>query len=132
MQWNEDEEPVDLAAGNGISFVVTRLGNILSWGNGRFGALGHGDEESSQQPREIHQLRKITIAAVACGYYHAIATSQDGILLQLGPKQQRTIVPRLRKRDGRCSLTRWSASRGQGQTASNGVERSIQYKFHQP
>ena len=84
MQWNEDEEPVDLAAGNGISFVATRLGNIFSWGNGRFGALGHGDEESSQQPRQLRPLRKVKIAAVACGYYHAIATSADGILYSWG------------------------------------------------
>ena len=52
MEWHADEEPADIAAGNGLSFVVSRLGNIFSWGNGRYGALGHGDEESTQVPTQ--------------------------------------------------------------------------------
>jgi hypothetical protein len=84
LRWEKDEEPVDIAAGNGISYIVTRTGDMFSWGNGRYGALGHGDEETTQIPRQITALKKVTLKRIACGYYHAIATSEQGLLFSWG------------------------------------------------
>lgn len=84
MEWHADEEPGDIAAGNGLCYVVTRLGNIYSWGNGRYGALGHGDEDSTQVPKQILSLLKITIKRIACGYFHAVALSEAGELWSWG------------------------------------------------
>jgi len=62
-----EESPVEICAGDGTSFVVTRLGNVYSWGHGRFGVLGHGDEVSYPLPRQINALLKQSIVKLSCG-----------------------------------------------------------------
>ena len=79
-----EEAPVDIAAGDGTSFVVTRLGNVYSWGHGRFGVLGHGNELSETVPKQIRSLLKVNIIKLACGAAHVIATSADGKLFSWG------------------------------------------------
>ena len=61
------ESPVEICAGDGTSFVVTRLGNVFSWGHGHFGVLGHGDHKTQAVPVQIKALLKATIVRLTCG-----------------------------------------------------------------
>ena len=79
-----EEAPVAIAAGDGTSFVVTRLGNVYSWGHGRFGVLGHGGLGSEMVPRQIRSLLKVNVVALSCGAAHVIATSAEGKLYSWG------------------------------------------------
>jgi hypothetical protein len=40
IPFERDEEPVAVCAGNGVSYIVTRSGNLYSFGIGRYGVLG--------------------------------------------------------------------------------------------
>lgn len=75
--WDEDEEPVQAFAGNGNSFVLTRLGNLFSFGQGRYGVLGHCEERSSQVPRQILTLKHAHITQVALGLWHVLVLCDD-------------------------------------------------------
>lgn len=43
-------EIVKISAGRFHSLAVTRNGRVFSWGHGRGGRLGHGDEEVKIHP----------------------------------------------------------------------------------
>lgn len=88
LGWDDkNEDIVDIYAGNGTSFIVTRIGNLYAFGNNRYGILGTGDEVSIQIPKQCLSLNKVRVARICCGSYHAIATSDDGILYSWGRNQ---------------------------------------------
>ena len=63
LDWEDpDDEPTQVFAGNGNSFILTRFGCLYSFGTGKFGMLGHGEERSSQVPRQILALRRAPVA----------------------------------------------------------------------
>ncbi|KAK2636239.1 hypothetical protein Ddye_031031 [Dipteronia dyeriana] len=53
--------------------VVTSAGLLFTFGDGSFGALGHGDRSSSRIPREVETLRGLRTTRVACGVWHTAA-----------------------------------------------------------
>nr|CAD1840018.1 unnamed protein product [Ananas comosus var. bracteatus] len=53
--------------------VVTSAGQLLTFGDGTFGALGHGDRKSSLIPREVESLRGLRTVRAACGVWHTAA-----------------------------------------------------------
>lgn len=65
--WDPEEIPVDVIAGNGTSYVISKHGNLFSWGHNRFGVLGHKDEESIQIPRQVMSLLREKIKSLATG-----------------------------------------------------------------
>lgn len=92
-----------VAAGSGTSFVVTKIGNVFSFGVGRYGVLGHGDDISIQTPRQIlslsrHRVQSIgksmltllyivwlmCVCIVAAGHAHALCVTYQGRLLAWG------------------------------------------------
>lgn len=52
---------------------VTSEGQLFTCGDGTFGVLGHGDQESSSIPREVETLRGLRTVRVACGVWHTAA-----------------------------------------------------------
>ena len=58
--------------------VLSVDGTVFSWGQGRHGVLGHGDEENVAQPKQIEALRDV--CALATGINHTLATTSDGTL----------------------------------------------------
>ncbi len=79
IQLHGDEEPISVFAGYGTSFIITKFGNVYSWGNGRYGVLGHGDEESFQIPRQISGLNRQQVRKISAGMYHASALCNSNI-----------------------------------------------------
>ena len=57
---------------------------MFSWGNGAFGALGHGDTRTKAQPQRIDRLWSSGIVQVACGDNHSAALSIDGRMYTWG------------------------------------------------
>ncbi|XVF85951.1 hypothetical protein PTKIN_Ptkin17bG0158800 [Pterospermum kingtungense] len=53
--------------------LVTSGGQLFTFGDGSFGALGHGDHSSTTIPREVETLRGLRTTTVACGVWHTAA-----------------------------------------------------------
>ena len=73
-----------VSAGDGHSLAVTADGAVFSWGVGRFGALGHGDDADQLVPKEVAALRGTPVAAVSAGYTHSLAVTADGAVFSWG------------------------------------------------
>lgn len=81
----EDEfYPVDVEAGLGTTYVLDKYGNVYSFGIGRYGVLGHGDEHSSQIPRQIQGLLQQRVRKVSAGDFHVVALTHQGKLYSWG------------------------------------------------
>ncbi|XP_045803504.1 PH, RCC1 and FYVE domains-containing protein 1-like isoform X1 [Trifolium pratense] len=53
--------------------IVTSAGQLFTFGDGTFGALGHGDHSSSNIPREVETLKGLRTTRVSCGVWHTAA-----------------------------------------------------------
>lgn len=53
--------------------LVTSTGQLFTFGDGTFGALGHGDRENISYPKEVESLSGLRTIAVACGVWHTAA-----------------------------------------------------------
>jgi alpha-tubulin suppressor-like RCC1 family protein len=85
VAWDCDLDPPErMFAGNGISFFITRLGYVYSFGRGHFGVLGHGNTESYHLPRQITSLNRSAIMKIAMGRAHVVALSLDDVLFSWG------------------------------------------------
>eukprot|EP00966_Prymnesium_polylepis_P224066 5183240-Prymnesium_polylepis.1 len=75
---------IALAAGNYHSCALTEEHALLSWGEGRFGRLGHGTDAQELTPRLINALLGVRIIKVACGGACTAAIDENGALLTWG------------------------------------------------
>lgn len=64
--------------------LVTRHGEVFTWGEESGGRLGHGIEADSMQPRLVETLSMTTCDIVACGEYHTCAVNLAGELYTWG------------------------------------------------
>ncbi|KAK8470818.1 hypothetical protein PHAVU_003G066900 [Phaseolus vulgaris] len=53
--------------------IVTSAGQLFTFGDGTFGALGHGNHCSATIPQEVEILRGFRTTKVACGVWHTAA-----------------------------------------------------------
>ncbi|KAK8282271.1 hypothetical protein V6Z11_D08G015600 [Gossypium hirsutum] len=53
--------------------VVTSAGQLFTFGDGTFGVLGHGDQNSVSIPREVESLKGLRTVRAACGVWHTAA-----------------------------------------------------------
>ena len=79
-----DERVSMVAAGSEHACAVTEDGALFMWGCGRYGALGHGDEERLLSPRRVEALRGCRIATVATRRFHTLAAVEDGSVYGFG------------------------------------------------
>lgn len=75
-----------IAAGLQAAYAVTQNGRVYSWGIGKNGQLGHGDEDLDDldQPREIAALTKEFIVKISTGIYFTIALTSTGRVYSWG------------------------------------------------
>jgi hypothetical protein len=73
----EEEEPWQAHAGNGNTYVITKSGKLFSFGQGKFGMLGHCEERSSQVPRQVLTLKLVNVKQLSVGQWHVVALSDD-------------------------------------------------------
>ncbi|KAL1551014.1 PH, RCC1 and FYVE domains-containing protein 1-like [Salvia divinorum] len=53
--------------------LLTSTGHLFTFGDGTFGALGHGDRSGTSIPREVEALKGLHAQHVACGVWHTAA-----------------------------------------------------------
>ncbi|KAK9675850.1 hypothetical protein RND81_11G035900 [Saponaria officinalis] len=73
-----------IACGVRHAALVTKQGEIFSWGEESGGRLGHGVEVDVVHPKLIDGLSGLTIDLVACGEYHTCAVTASGDLFTWG------------------------------------------------
>ncbi|KAF7807081.1 PH, RCC1 and FYVE domains-containing protein 1-like isoform X1 [Senna tora] len=64
--------------------LVTRQGEVFSWGEECGGRLGHGIDKDFYQPHLIEFLAVHNVEFVACGEYHSCAVTTSGDLFTWG------------------------------------------------
>ncbi|XP_027366285.1 PH, RCC1 and FYVE domains-containing protein 1-like [Abrus precatorius] len=69
----EGLQVVSVACGALHSALATSNGKLFTFGDGRFGVLGHGDRESVSYPKEVQLLSGQKAIKVACGVWHTAA-----------------------------------------------------------
>lgn len=78
VAWDEEEIPLDVVGGYGTCFVISKSGNLFSFGIGRYGVLGHGNDETWQIPRQVMSLERVRVKKVACGKSHTACITYNG------------------------------------------------------
>ncbi|XP_052175868.1 PH, RCC1 and FYVE domains-containing protein 1-like isoform X2 [Diospyros lotus] len=74
----------DIACGSKHAVLLTKEGEVFSWGEGFGGRLGHGVEVDISYPKLISALCGLNTVSVACGEYHTCAVTQSGDLYTWG------------------------------------------------
>ncbi|KAK1262600.1 Ultraviolet-B receptor UVR8 [Acorus gramineus] len=69
----EGLQVLSVACGTWHSALITSNGKLFTFGDGNFGALGHGDRESISYPKEVEFLSELKTIKVACGMWHSAA-----------------------------------------------------------
>lgn len=62
-----------VACGEWHTAIVSSFGQLFTYGEGIFGALGHGNQQCSSQPKEVESLKGLRVKSVACGPWHTAA-----------------------------------------------------------
>ena len=78
------ERAVSVSAGHAHSLALTAGGSVLSWGDGLFRQLGHGDAHAQWQPKKVEALAGQRVVAVSAGEKHSLALSIDGAVWSWG------------------------------------------------
>uniref|UniRef100_A0A2C9WM48 FYVE-type domain-containing protein n=1 Tax=Manihot esculenta TaxID=3983 RepID=A0A2C9WM48_MANES len=74
----------NIACGGRHAVLVTKQGEIFSWGEESGGRLGHGVETDVPHPKLVDTLAGVNIELVACGEHHTCAVTLSGDLYTWG------------------------------------------------
>ncbi|GLT38494.1 hypothetical protein SLA2020_127400 [Shorea laevis] len=74
----------NLACGGRHAALVTKQGEVFSWGEEFGGRLGHGVDSDVSHPKLIEALKNVNIELVACGEYHSCAVTLSGEMYMWG------------------------------------------------
>ncbi|KAJ1527956.1 hypothetical protein ONE63_007889 [Megalurothrips usitatus] len=67
IQALQGREVVDIACGGAHSAAISAVGELYTWGKGRYGRLGHGDSEDQLRPKLVEALVGYRVVDIACG-----------------------------------------------------------------
>ncbi|GBG27678.1 RCC1 and BTB domain-containing protein 2 [Hondaea fermentalgiana] len=73
-----------VVCGSGHTVVLSRDGEVFTWGRGDDGRLGHGDQGWKHEPRLVAAIKTKIVAQVTCGSYHTAAVTDAGELYTWG------------------------------------------------
>ncbi|CAN1295404.1 Ultraviolet-B receptor UVR8 [Linum perenne] len=77
-------QPSVVSAGAWHAAVVGKDGRVCTWGWGRYGCLGHGNEECESVPKVVEALSNVKAVHVATGDYTTFVVSEDGDVYSFG------------------------------------------------
>ncbi|CAN0896332.1 Ultraviolet-B receptor UVR8 [Linum grandiflorum] len=77
-------QPTVVSAGSWHAAVVGRDGRVCTWGWGRYGCLGHGNDECESVPKVVEALSNVKAVHVATGDYTTFVVSEDGDVYSFG------------------------------------------------
>ncbi|CAK7336529.1 unnamed protein product [Dovyalis caffra] len=69
-----------IACGRQHAALVTKQGEVFSWGEELGGRLGHGVDSDVSHPKFVDGLKNSNVELVACGEYHSCAVTLAGDL----------------------------------------------------
>jgi len=75
---------VDIACGTWHSGALTASGQVLTWGRGEDGQLGHNDKANRDVPTQVNVLYGTKIVQLAFGLWHSLAVSDAGQVFTWG------------------------------------------------
>ncbi|POM66668.1 Regulator of chromosome condensation (RCC1)-like protein [Phytophthora palmivora] len=100
VQGIEDYKIAAIDAGECHSCALSNEGDVFTWGFGSSGALGHGNQDNCLEPKLLegpwtkgsnlefdgeHLTSEASIVtSIACGSYHTLASTSDGVLYGWG------------------------------------------------
>lgn len=85
----EDMPVTRLAAGGMHSGAVTADGQLLTWGSGMSGKLGHGATENVGEPTRVESLvSRAHISGAALGHSHSLFLDSTGALWSCGENKE--------------------------------------------
>jgi alpha-tubulin suppressor-like RCC1 family protein len=73
---------MQVAAGGYHSMMLTRDGDVFTWGFGHYGQLGHGNMDSQNVPKQVEGLTNVT--DIAAGSSHSLAVVEAGAVYTWG------------------------------------------------
>jgi alpha-tubulin suppressor-like RCC1 family protein len=73
-----------VAGGVGHAALVTRQGDVFTWGEEFSGRLGRGNELSASRPKPVEVFSNCNMEVVACGEFHTCAINVQGELFTWG------------------------------------------------
>ena len=73
-----------ISCGNNYTLAIDDEGNLFSWGYGRHGVLGLGDEEDRLKPTLVKENICDRIVYVDAGFSHCGIVTEDGKILMAG------------------------------------------------
>ncbi|PIM97356.1 hypothetical protein CDL12_30174 [Handroanthus impetiginosus] len=77
-------QPVVVAAGAWHAAVVGKDGRVCTWGWGRYGCLGHRNEDCESVPKVVEALSNVKAVNVATGDYTTFVVSDAGDVYSFG------------------------------------------------
>ncbi|GJY99591.1 ultraviolet-B receptor UVR8 [Tanacetum coccineum] len=77
-------QPMVVAAAAWHAAVVGRDGRVRTWGWGRYGCFGHGNEDCDSVPKVVESLSNVKVVHVATGDYTIFVVSNDGDVYTFG------------------------------------------------
>jgi alpha-tubulin suppressor-like RCC1 family protein len=79
---NFPEEPFLISCGGNHTAVVTTTGNLYTFGDNKFGQLGHGDRNNRLLPTRIEDISEVS--SVSCGIHHTAIIAGDRMVYTFG------------------------------------------------
>jgi RCC1 and BTB domain-containing protein len=80
----ESKKVVFVAAHQSHTACITEDEDAYTWGNGKKGKLGHGDERSHFTPKLVEGLAGKKVKELACGGHHTLVRTEDGRVFSFG------------------------------------------------
>jgi alpha-tubulin suppressor-like RCC1 family protein len=75
---------VSVSANINFTACVTKAGEVFTWGEGKNGLLGHGDETNQLAPTRVDALVGVNAKEVSCGGSHTAVCTDDGHMYTFG------------------------------------------------
>ena len=72
-----NERIAQASCGHRHCVALTKQGKVYTWGEGRFGQLGHGDRQSRKDPTMV-EMKRVKIVKIDAGNYHTACLTMDG------------------------------------------------------
>jgi hypothetical protein len=83
-----NERVVMISCGYLHSMALTECGHVYSWGYNKFGQLGIGNTENSNEPKFVAVIDEnkcnVFIEKISCGSFHSLLLSSDGNIYAFG------------------------------------------------
>ena len=75
---------VSVSSGQCHSIALAADGAVWSWGGGRYGKLGHDDEQNQLVPKKVEAFAGQRVVAVSAGGEHSLALTANGSVWSWG------------------------------------------------